>query len=156
MPAFERAEITDTADDLSDYKSFLRSLQVGQVVTLPLTADKSSRGVVRRLNAVAEQNKMRLTRLPAAAGAVRFKVAPAEKRAVSLTEEQKRARTEKARATRAARLATASPKADVQASPTPEPPPVTDQPTGLAEPPNVEAAPAPRRRTRRAAAIEAA
>jgi hypothetical protein len=46
---------------------------------------------------------MRLSRLPSDEQNVRFKVAPEEKRMVNLSEEARRARVEKARATRAAR-----------------------------------------------------
>src|SRR4051812_40995901 len=47
MPAFDRAHISDAAQDLGEYRTFLRALQVGQVVTLPLEANERARGVVR-------------------------------------------------------------------------------------------------------------
>jgi hypothetical protein len=58
---------------------------------------------MRALNAAAAQSSMRLTRMESSEGTVKFKVAPTEKRVVNLSEEAKRARTEKARATRAAK-----------------------------------------------------
>jgi hypothetical protein len=81
----------------------LRKLAVGQVVTLPLEEGETSRRVMRALNSAAEQTGMRLTRLNSPGDAVRFKVVPPEKRVVNISPEARRARIEKARATRAAR-----------------------------------------------------
>lgn len=103
MPNFVRAEISTTSDDLTEYKRFLRSLKVGQVVSLPLDASETSRRVMRSLNSAAQESSVRLGRLPSENGAVRFKVLPEEKRQVHISEEGKRARVEKAMATRAAR-----------------------------------------------------
>ena len=103
MPNFARAEISTTAEDLTNYKSFLRKLTVGQVVTLPLEGGETSRKVMRALNAAAEQSGMRLSRLESPTDSVRFKVVPPEKRVVNISPEARRARIEKARATRAAR-----------------------------------------------------
>ncbi len=103
MPAFARAQIDTTAEDLQDYRSFLRQLRTGQEVTLPLEAGETSRAVMRRLNTAAQASTMRLQRLPSAKDAVRFRVLSAEKRPVTMDEEARRARTAKARATRAAR-----------------------------------------------------
>lgn len=102
MPDFARAQITTSAADLSAYTSFLRTLQVGQVVILPLEEGETSRQVMRHLNAAAGQLPLRVQRLPSDSQEVRFKVLPANKREVRITEEAKRARVEKAKATRAA------------------------------------------------------
>ena len=104
MPKFARAEIATTAEDLTEYKNFLKKLTVGQVVTLPLDEGETSRKVMRALNSAADESGMRLTRLESPADSVRFKVAPPQKRAVNISPEARRARIEKARATRAARL----------------------------------------------------
>jgi hypothetical protein len=103
MPDFARAEISTTSEDLSAYKAFLRKLAVGQVVTLPLEDGETTRKVMRALNAAAVESNMRLSRLPSAEDSVRFKVVPEEKRTVNISPEARRARVEKARATRAAR-----------------------------------------------------
>src|SRR5262245_56751429 len=103
MPKFAQAEISNTGEDLASYKTFLRKLTVGQVVTLPLESGETSRKLMRALNAAAAQNSMRLARLGSADGSVRFKVAPMEKRTVNISPEARRARVEKARATRAAK-----------------------------------------------------
>jgi hypothetical protein len=103
MPDFSRAEISTTTEDLQAYRTFLRKLTVGQAVTLPLEEGETPRSVMRHLNTAAQQSDMRLARLPSANGAVRFRVLSGEKREIHLTEEAKRARVEKAKATRAAR-----------------------------------------------------
>jgi hypothetical protein len=103
MPKFAQAEITTTSEDLSGYKTFLKRLAVGQVVSLPLEEGETSRKVMRALNAAAEQSNMRLSRLPSGEDVVRFKVVPEEKRSVNISEAARRARVEKARATRASR-----------------------------------------------------
>jgi hypothetical protein len=103
MPKFAQAEITTTTEDLSGYKTFLKRLAVGQVVTLPLEEGETSRRVMRALNAAAAQSNMRLSRLASDEDAVRFRVVPEEKRSVNISEDARRARAEKARATRAAR-----------------------------------------------------
>ncbi len=115
MPDFARAEVSTSTEDLSEYKSFLRKLTQGQVVTLPLSGGESSRGVMRCLNSAAGEVGMRLARLTSPDHAVRFKVAPPEKRRVTLSPEARRARVEKARVTRAARRA--SPAASTPAAP---------------------------------------
>lgn len=109
MPDFTRAVIATTTADLSAYTDFLRQLQAGQVVTLPLEAGETPRQVMRHLNAAAGQLPLRVQRLPSDDQAVRFKVLPAEKREVRISEETKRARVEKARASRAARKGTLLP-----------------------------------------------
>jgi hypothetical protein len=101
MPNFARAEISTTTEDLTGYKTFLRKLSVGQVVSLPLEEGETTRKVMRALNSAAEQSGMRITRLESSPDAVRFKVAPAEKRSVNISDEARRARIEKAAATRA-------------------------------------------------------
>lgn len=103
MPDFAKAEISTTTEDLTGYKNFLKKLSVGQVVTLPLEKGETSRRVMRALNSAAEESGMRLARLESAADQVRFKVVPSEKRVVHISPEARRARIEKARATRAAR-----------------------------------------------------
>lgn len=103
MPDFSRAEIATTTEDLSEYKAFLRKLTIGQVVTLPLEDGETSRRVMRALNAAAGENNMRLSRLPSDEQSVRFKVVPEERRAVNISAEARRARVEKAKATRASR-----------------------------------------------------
>jgi hypothetical protein len=111
MPDFARAEISSTGEDLTEYKAFLRKLKVGEVVTLPLEHGETSRKVMRALNAAAAQSNLRLARLASGADAVRFKVAPPEKRSVNISPEARRARVEKARATRAARRPSEGPGA---------------------------------------------
>ena len=108
MPKFAQAEIATTTEDLTGYKTFLKKLAIGQVVTLPLEAGDTSRKVMRSLNAAAAQSSMRLARVPSPQDVVRFKVVPEEKRQVNLSPEARRARVEKARATRAARAAAAT------------------------------------------------
>lgn len=109
MPDFARAQISNTTEDLTSYKTFLRKLSVGQTVTLPLEDGETSRKVMRALNAAAAECSMRLARVPSPGEAVRFRVVTPEKRTVNISEEARRRRVEKARATRAARRrATAS------------------------------------------------
>jgi hypothetical protein len=103
MPKFAQAEIQSTTEDLSEYKAFLKGLKIGQVVSLPLDKGETSRKVMRALNAAAAESSMRLSRLPSSDDNVRFRVAQPEKRTVNLSPEAKRARAEKARATRASR-----------------------------------------------------
>ena len=103
MPKFAQAEISTTGEDLSGYKNFLKKLAVGQVVTLPLEEGETSRRVMRALNAAAAESNMRLSRLASGGDVVKFKIVPEEKRSVNISEEARRARAEKARATRAAR-----------------------------------------------------
>lgn len=105
MPDFTRAEISNTTEDLTSYKNFLKRLNVGQTVSLPLESGETSRKVMRALNAAAAQSSMRLTRLASPGNAVRFKVAPAEKRRVNISPEARKARAEKARQTRAKKRA---------------------------------------------------
>jgi hypothetical protein len=103
MPNFTQAQITSAAEDMSAYRTFVRSLKVGQVVTLPLEEGESTRRVMRALNAAAKDHRVRLARLSSLENAVRFRVMPVEKRSVNLSEDAKQARVEKARATREAR-----------------------------------------------------
>lgn len=103
MPDFAHAEITTTSEDLTNYKNFLRRLTMGQVVTLPLEEGETTRKVMRSLNAAAAECEMRISRLRSDDQSVRFKVVPEKKRAVNISEEARKARVEKARATRAAR-----------------------------------------------------
>lgn len=108
MPDFARAEITTTTEDLTHYKNFLRKLTLGQVVVLPLEDGETPRKVMRALNAAAAESSMRLSRLPSDESSVRFKVVPEEKRQVNITPEARKARAQKARATRASRKKSAS------------------------------------------------
>jgi len=103
MPDFGKAEIATGSQDLTAYRTFLKKLEVGQTVTLPLEEGDTSRKVMRALNRAAAQSNMRITRLQSPNGSVRFRVVSPEKRTVTLTDEAKRARVEKAKATRAAR-----------------------------------------------------
>jgi hypothetical protein len=103
MPDFGKAEISTENQDLTAYRSFLKRLTVGQTVTLPLDEGETTRKVMRALNSAAASSDLRLARLPSGTGAVRFRVLSPEKRTVNLTDEAKRARVEKAKATRAAR-----------------------------------------------------
>lgn len=104
MPDFSKARVSTGRDEeLSEYRTFLKRLQIGQVVTLPLSPGESTRAVMRALNTVAQDSNMRLARLPSDKEMVRFRVLSPEKRAVNLTEEVKTARVEKAKATRARR-----------------------------------------------------
>ena len=105
MPDFTRAQISNTTEDLTSYKNFLRKLTVGQTVTLPLEDGETSRKVMRALNAAAAESSMRLARVSSPQGSVRFRVVSPEKRTVNISEEARRRRVEKARATRAARRA---------------------------------------------------
>lgn len=108
MPKFAQAEITTTTEDLTGYKTFLKKLAIGQVVTLPLEDGETSRKVMRSLNAAAAQSSMRLARVASARDSVRFKVVPEQKRKVNISAEARRARVEKARATRAARVSSSA------------------------------------------------
>ena len=56
------------------YLAFLRRLERGQVVTLPLDPGERPRVVVRTLNLAAARLGMRLARLPDPPGTVRFRV----------------------------------------------------------------------------------
>lgn len=103
MPDFAKANISTTSEDLTPYRSFLRKLEVGQTVTLPLDHGESSRKVVHLLNLAAAENEMRLARLPSSNGSVRFRVVSPQKRAMNISEEGKRVRSEKTQATRAAK-----------------------------------------------------
>jgi hypothetical protein len=103
MPDFAKAEVSDETTDLTAYRAFLKRLEVGQVVTLPLEQGERSRQVMRALNLAAGSSSMRIARLPSAPNAVRFRVLSPTKREVTMSEEAKRARVEKARATRATR-----------------------------------------------------
>ena len=105
MPKFAQAEIATEGEDLSGYKTFLKKLAVGQVVTLPLEEGETSRKVMRALNTAAGQSNMRLSRLASDDSVVKFKVVPEQKRTVNISEEARRARVEKARQTRAAKSA---------------------------------------------------
>jgi hypothetical protein len=103
MPDFARAAISTSSQDLGPYTTFLRRLDVGQVVNLPLEDGESPRRVMRSVNAAAAQLNMRVARLQSNRDALRFRVLSPEKRTVHISDEAKRARVEKARATRQAR-----------------------------------------------------
>jgi hypothetical protein len=103
MPDFARAEIATSTEDLSAYRTFLRKLEVGQVVSLPLQPGESTRRVMRSVNLAAGELGMRVTRLSSETGTVRFRVTSPQKRTVNISEETRRQRVEKAKATRAAR-----------------------------------------------------
>lgn len=103
MPNFSRAEISSTTEDLSGYRTFLKKLTIGQTVTLPLEQGETSRKVMRALNAAAQDSNMRLARVASPEGQVRFRVVSPEKRTVNISEDARRRRVEKARATRAAK-----------------------------------------------------
>ena len=103
MPDFAKADLSTESQDLTAYRTFLKRLTVGQIVTLPLEDGETSRRVMRALNSAAAQSDVRLARLPASNGSVRFRVLPSEKRAINMTEAAKQARVEKAKATREAR-----------------------------------------------------
>lgn len=108
MPNFSRAEISNTTEDISGYRTFLKKLAIGQTVTLPLEEGETSRKVMRALNAAAQDSSMRLARVGSPEGSVRFRVVSPEKRTVNISEDARRRRVEKARATRAAKRNTAS------------------------------------------------
>jgi hypothetical protein len=55
---------------------------------------------MRALNSAAQDAGMRITRLESDASSVRFKVVPAERRTIQISPEARRARAEKARATK--------------------------------------------------------
>jgi hypothetical protein len=74
MPDFAKATVSDTSRDLTAYLAFLHKLEIGQVVTLPLEAGESSRSVMRSLNQAAHAQHMRIARLTAGDGAIRFRV----------------------------------------------------------------------------------
>jgi len=103
MPDFARAAITTSSQDLSPYTTFLRRLDVGQVVNLPLEDGESPRRVMRSVNAAAALLNMRVVRLRSNGDALRFRVLSPEKRTVHISDEAKRSRAEKARVTRQAR-----------------------------------------------------
>ena len=103
MPNFARAEISTISEDLSEYKTFLKKRNIGETVTLPLEEGETSRKVMRALNAAAADSDMRLSRLASPEGSVRFRIVPAQKRSVNISDEARRARVEKARRTRAAK-----------------------------------------------------
>jgi hypothetical protein len=103
VPDFTRAEISHQTTDLTPYLTFLKRVSPGHVVTVPLDTGETSRKVMRAINAAAAQSELRLAKLDSPSGTVRFRVLTPEKRAVNLTEEAKRARVEKAQATREAR-----------------------------------------------------
>jgi hypothetical protein len=107
MPDFARAKIQSPAEELGEYKAFLRTLKEGQRVALPLEEGETSRTVMRGLNRAAAESQMRLLRLPSDRQSVRFVVHSAEKRSVNISPEKIRERTERAKATRAARRRTA-------------------------------------------------
>lgn len=113
MPNFARAEVTEgSAENLAEYRAFLKKLSVGQVVNLPLEQGETTRKVMRGLNAAAQQSGMRLSRIPSDERSVRFRVAAPEKRKVNISPAAARARAEKAKATRAGkRQATSAPAA---------------------------------------------
>jgi hypothetical protein len=152
MPDFTKAEVANTAADLSAYLAFLKRLEVGQVVTLPLEQGESTRKVMRNLNAAAGSSSMRIARLPSAAGVVRFRVVAPAKRVVTMSEDARRARVEKARATRAARQAELAQVAamgmPVEAAGTPADQVPAAEPAPEAEDPAARPAAAPRRRRR--------
>jgi hypothetical protein len=102
MPDFAKAEISEETQDLTAYRTFLKRLTVGQTVSLLLEGGETGRKVMRALNSAAASSGVRLARLPSSNGAVRFRVLSPEKRAVNISEEAKRTRVEKAKATRAA------------------------------------------------------
>ena len=102
MPDFGKAEISAESQDLSAYRTFLKRLTVGQTVSLPLEEGETTRKVMRALNSAAASSEMRLARLPSSNGEVRFRVLSPEKRSVYISEGAKRARVEKAKATREA------------------------------------------------------
>ena len=103
MPDFAKAEVSTESQDLTAYRTFLKRLTVGQIITLPLEEGETSRKVMRALNSAAASSDIRLARLRSDSGVVRFRVLSPEKRTVNLSEEAKRKRVEKAKATRAAR-----------------------------------------------------
>jgi hypothetical protein len=103
MPDFGRAAISTSSQDLSPYTNFLRKLDIGQVVNLPLEEGESPRRVMRSVNSAAAQLNMRVGRLRSENGSVRFRVLSPEKRTVNISDEAKHARVEKAKATRQAR-----------------------------------------------------
>lgn len=105
MPDFAKAEVSNETTDLTPYRTFLKHLEVGQAVTLPLEQGETTRKVMRALNLAAGYNSMRLARLPSDNGAVRFRVLSPAKRKMNISKETKQARVEKSRATRAARRA---------------------------------------------------
>ncbi len=105
MPDFTKAEVSNETTDLTPYRTFLKRVEVGQSVTLPLENGETSRKVMRALNLAAGHNNMRITRLPSENRAVRFRMVSPAKRRANISEEAKRARVEKAQATRAARRA---------------------------------------------------
>jgi hypothetical protein len=80
VPDFARATIAEHAEDLSEYIAFLRRLEPGQEVRLPLEQGESSRSVARALNSAAASAGVRLQHRPRTDGAIRFRVLGAEKR----------------------------------------------------------------------------
>lgn len=104
MPAFTKAKVSEAAsEDLTPYLRLLEPLTPGTRVTLPLDPEDRVRVVARSMNRAAHQQGKRLRRLKGLANTVDFVVMRSEIRPTSMTPEQIRARTDKARATRLAR-----------------------------------------------------
>ena len=102
MPDFAKAEVSNESQDLTAYRTFLKRLTVGQTVSLPLEEGETTRKVMRALNSAAASSGVRVSRLPSSNGEVKFRVLSPEKRSVTITDEAKLARVEKAKATREA------------------------------------------------------
>lgn len=107
VPDFKNAEVTTVAEDLTQYNAFLAQYHQGQVVRLPLVEGETPRRVMRALNKAAAANGVRLIRLRSDEDHVRFRITSQQRRVVNLSEEARRARVEKARATRARNRAAA-------------------------------------------------
>lgn len=90
MPNFANVVVTEYEPksrihrmDLGPYKEFLATLQVNQVVSLPLEEGETARSIKRRLTVASKDVKMRIRYTSVADtpdGQVQFKVMPLEKR----------------------------------------------------------------------------
>ncbi len=103
MPDFSKAVIGTVTEDLSEYVAFLKKRVLSEVCEVPLKPEETTRKVMRAFNKAADQLGIRLARIVSSEDSVRFKVVPQERRKVNLSPEARRARVEKAKATRASK-----------------------------------------------------
>lgn len=103
MPDFSKAVIGTVTEDLSEYLAFLKKRALSEVCEVQLKPEETTRKVMRAFNKAADQLGIRLARIVSSEDSVRFKVVPQERRKVNLSPEARRARVEKAKATRASK-----------------------------------------------------
>lgn len=117
MPNFQKAKIADSSEsvDLTPYLKFLETIEIGYKVQVPLEKGETTRKTMRLFNRAAKKIGKRLGRVSSDSSTAAFRVLPLEKRPANITEDARRARVEKAKATRDARRATISTVASVAA-----------------------------------------